>query len=57
MKSSKTYKLIAIVLMTFGITYLNFNEEWSDEDTKAFLSLITGLVVLAVVYFSSKKIN
>lgn len=53
-KSNKTIGFLAVILLTFGITYLNFENLSSSENVKPYLMLAIGIATL-VYWFKTRS--
>lgn len=51
MKKIKTLDLVAILFLTFGITYLDFDNPSFQENTKAYIQIIIGAVLIIYVLY------
>ncbi|WP_158524879.1 hypothetical protein [Mesonia sp. K7] len=57
MKKIGLIKLAGILLMTFGITDLNFENLNIDANYKAYASIISGLIIAIISFFMPEKLK
>ncbi len=55
MKKIGLLRLLAILLIAFGITYLNFDNLNFDANYKAYASLIIGLIIAIISFLKPRK--
>ncbi|MBU2928531.1 hypothetical protein [Winogradskyella psychrotolerans] len=46
---------IAIIFLTFGITYLDFDNLNFEDNYKAYVMLIVGILLFSFVFYGRKK--
>ena len=51
MKKLKTLDFIAILFLTFGITYLDFDNLSFEDNVKAYIQIIIGAILIIFILF------
>ncbi|WP_179338221.1 hypothetical protein [Winogradskyella ludwigii] len=46
---------IAVIFLTFGITYLDFDNLNFGDNYKAYAMLIIGIILFIIMFYKSKK--
>jgi hypothetical protein len=55
MKSNNLLKLMAVLFLTFGVTYLDFDDFGFMHNLRPYLMLILGLISLIAAFASRGK--
>ncbi len=55
MKSIGLPKLAALLMITFAITFLNFEDLSFETNLKSYILLIAGVAILIYSFFASKR--
>ena len=51
MKKLKTLDFVAILFLTFGITYLDFDNLSFEDNIKAYIQIFIGAIMLIYILF------
>ncbi|WP_107038595.1 hypothetical protein [Brumimicrobium mesophilum] len=51
MKKLKTIDFIAILFLTFGITYLDFDNLTFEDNIKAYIQIIIGAIMMIYILY------
>ncbi|MDH7911157.1 hypothetical protein [Winogradskyella sp. SYSU M77433] len=57
MKKISLIKLAGILLLTFGITDLDFDNLLISTNYKAYISMIIGLIIVIISFFMPQKLK
>ena len=57
MKKISLIKLAGILLVTFGITDLDFDNLLISTNYKAYISMIIGLIIVIISFFMPQKLK
>ncbi|WP_157492086.1 hypothetical protein [Mangrovimonas sp. ST2L15] len=55
MNKQKVIRFLGILLMVFGVTFLDYDQPSFSENAKAYIALILGAVIVLIISFNSYK--
>ncbi|MCF1190596.1 hypothetical protein LRR18_03290 [Mangrovimonas sp. AS39] len=55
MNKQKVIRFLGILLMVFGVTFLDYDQPAFSENAKAYIALILGAVIVLIISFNSYK--
>jgi hypothetical protein len=57
MKKIKLLQMLGILLITFGITFLNFEDFSFKANIRAYASIILGIIMTLVEFYQAYKLK